>query len=117
MNHTVDPHQWTLREWLAYMLLAAADVDKRRAVMEMRYVRVELGNEVVDKMLALQAELSEAEHDRILREALPIFLGKRDARAKLQRLLRDIFLADGEYGPEEQALTRKIGDWIRNANS
>jgi uncharacterized tellurite resistance protein B-like protein len=116
MENLPDPHTWSLREWLAFLLLAAVEADGRREKSEMRYLRVELGNEAIDKMLTLLDSLTPPQQDAILQEALPIFLQQKGAREKIQRILRDIFLADGEYGPEEQAMTRKIGDWLRAAS-
>jgi hypothetical protein len=116
MEISHEPGTWTLREWLAFLLLAAATADGQRARVEMRYLRVELGNEAVDSMIQLLDGITVEERDHILRASLPLFLRMPRAREKLQQLLRDIFLADGVYGGEEQALTRKIGDWIRAAD-
>ena len=116
MENSHDPQLWSLREWLAFMLIAAASADGSRSRTEMRYLRVEVGNDAVDKMLALEDVCSPEERDTILREALPIFLKRQGAREKLQRIMRDVFMTDGEYGTEEQALTKKIGDWIRAAS-
>jgi uncharacterized tellurite resistance protein B-like protein len=117
MEIPLDPHAWTLREWLAFLLLAAASADGHRQQAETRYLRVELGPHTVDQMQTLLDQISAEERDAILRESLPIFLRTPGSRAKLQALLREIFLADGEYGPAEQALTRKISEWIRAATS
>lgn len=116
MDGKIDPDAWSLREWLAFLLLSAAAADGEQDFREMRYLRVELGHATVDSMLQVLDGLPDAERDRILQDSLPVFLQRAGAREKLQRLLRDIFLADGEYGPAEQALTKKIGDWIRNAS-
>jgi uncharacterized tellurite resistance protein B-like protein len=115
MEKSHDPHAWTLREWLAFLLLAAAGADGHREHAETRYLRVELGNEAVDQMQELLDQITPEERDTILQESLPIFLKTPGAREKLQTLLRNIFLADGNYGPEEQALTHKISHWIRTA--
>jgi hypothetical protein len=48
-----------------------------------------------------------------LRAGLPALLAEPGARQQMQRMLRDLFLADGTYGEEEQAMTKKIGDWLR----
>lgn len=114
MSH--DPHEWSLRQWLTFLLLTAASVDGNRAHNEMRYLSVELGKDTLESMVAFLETLALGESDRILEESLPIFLRRPGSREKLQRLLRDVFMADGEYGAEEQALTKKIGDWIRAAN-
>jgi uncharacterized tellurite resistance protein B-like protein len=111
-----SPKEWTLRQWLAFLLLMAADADGQRAHVELRYLRVELGNEAVDAMLLWMADLSDAEKEAVLQEGLPALVQQQGAREKLQLILRDLFLADGEYGPAEQAMTRRIGDWIRAAS-
>jgi uncharacterized tellurite resistance protein B-like protein len=113
MSH--HPDEWSLRQWLAFLLLSAATADGKRDKGELRYLSVELGQESVATMAKLLDALPVSESDRILRESLPIFLKRPGAREKLQRLLRDVFLADGEYGEAEQAMTKKIGDWIRAA--
>ena len=113
MELSHDPHEWSLRQWLTFLLLTAASVDGAQAKGEMRYLFVELGKETLETMLAFHKGLSPAESDRILKESLPLFLQRPGSREKLQRLLRDIFMADGEYGVEEQVLTKKIGDLIR----
>ncbi len=114
MSH--DPHEWSLRQWLVFLLLTAASVDGKRAHNELRYLSVELGKETLDAMVAFLDRLDASESERILQESLPIFLRRPNSREKLQRLLRDVFMADGEYAAEEQVLTKKIGDWIRAAN-
>ncbi len=116
MELSHDPHEWSLRQWLTFLLLTAASADGTQAKGEMRYLSVELGKETLETMLAFYKGLSPAESDRILKESLPLFLQRPGSREKLQRLLRDIFMADGEYGAEEQALTKKIGDLIRASN-
>lgn len=98
------------------MLLTAADADGQRAHVETRPIRVGLGNAVVDAMVTYVDALDPAARDAILQASLPHFLAQPKAREKLQRLLRDLFMAEGEYGPAEQAMTRKIGDWIRAAS-
>lgn len=117
MENPMDPQLWTQRQWLAFLLLMAAGAEGGRAHVETRPIRVGLGNEVVDQMVACVDALSPEEQDRVLRESLPHFVQRQGAREKLQRLLRDLFMADGEYGPAEQAMTRKIGDWIRAASA
>lgn len=117
MENPHDPGLWTQRQWLAFLLMMAADADGHRDTVEMRPIRVGLGNEVVDAMLAWQKGLSSEARDAILRDSLSRFVQQRGAREKLQRLLRDTFMADGEYGVAEQAMTRKIGDWIRAASA
>ena len=113
MDRNADPSVWTLREWLAFMLLAAASADGKREQVEMRYLHVELGAETVGRMEQLLDGMDLAQQEALIRESLPLFLQKRGSREKLQLLLRDIFLADGVYEAGEQAMTRRISDWIR----
>lgn len=116
MDRNADPSAWTLREWLAFLLLAAASADGRREHVEMRILHVELGADTVDRMANMLDGLDSAQQDALIKESLPHFLQKRGSREKLQRLLRDIFLADGVYEAGEQAMTRRISDWIRAAS-
>ncbi len=117
MENPHDPALWTQRQWLAFLLMIAADADGQMDASEMRPINVGLGNEVVASMLDWVQGLSNAEREGILRDSLAQFVQQRGAREKLQRLLRDTFMADGEYSTAEQALTRKIGDWIRAASA
>jgi uncharacterized tellurite resistance protein B-like protein len=117
MENLQDPQQWSLRAWLAFLLLNAADADGQRTRTEMRYIRVELGNETVDAMVVQMEAWTVAERETILQTSLPRFVQQPGAREKLQKMLRDIFIADNEYGPAEQAMTHKIGDWIRAAST
>jgi uncharacterized tellurite resistance protein B-like protein len=117
MENLQDPQQWSLRQWLAFLLLTAAEVDGLRARMEMRYIRVELGNDVVDAMLAQMNAWMPAERESILHNSLHHFVQTQGAREKLQQMLRHIFIADGEYGPAEQAMTQQIGAWLRDASA
>lgn len=113
MDRNADPSAWTLREWLAFLLLAAASADGKREHVEMRTLHVELGAETVDRMAQLLDRMDVWQQNALIKESLPHFLRKRGSREKLQRLLRDIFLADGVYETGEQAMTRRISDWIR----
>lgn len=79
----------------------------------MRILHVELGTETVSRMAQLLDGMDDAQQDALIRESLPHFLKQQGSREKLQRLLRDIFMADGVYEEGEQAMTRRISDWIR----
>jgi uncharacterized tellurite resistance protein B-like protein len=116
MDFMPAPDSWTPRQWLTFLLLMAADADGQLEVHEMRHLRVAMGNETVDAMKAWLLGLSGPSRDQILRETLPHFVQSVKSREKLQRMLRDMFMADGEYGPAEQAVTKKIGDWLRAAS-
>ncbi len=117
MENPQDPKLWNLRQRLAFLLLTAADVDGRRSQSEMRPIKVALGTEVVNEMLAWMLLQTAAERDAVMHDILDHFVVHQEDREKLQRLLRDVFIADGDYGPAEQAMTRKISDWIRAASA
>ena len=108
-----DPKTWTEKEWLSFLLLAAIDADGKRHPREMRYLQHQVGEEALEAVSVWMKTLDEAEKTRLLRESLPIFVKGQSDRERLQKMLRDVFLADGEYGAEEQAVTKKIGDWLR----
>jgi uncharacterized tellurite resistance protein B-like protein len=117
MENPQDPKLWNLRQQLAFLLLTAADVDGRRSQSEMRLIKVELGAASADEMLAWMLTQTAAERETVLHHILDHLAVSQDDRQKLQRMLRDVFMADGEYGPAEQAMTRKISDWIRAASA
>lgn len=110
---TKDLSTWTEKEWLCYLLLSAIDADGNRHPRELRYLRLHAGEEVLGNVQELYDSLREEERADLLKKGIGIFLLTKAARAEVQKQLRDIFLADGEYGQEEQEMTQKIGNWIR----
>jgi uncharacterized tellurite resistance protein B-like protein len=113
MNDSSTPLQWSEREWLAFLLIAAADSDGDQDVHEMRFARVGLGNSVVDGMKQQFEGMSPESRDKVLQETLPERLSSLKSREKVQKLLKTMVLADGEYGPQEQALVKRISGWLR----
>ena len=111
-----SPESWSDKTWLGFLLLAAADADGHLHRGETRYIRAGIGSETMDSIMEVYAQMSGEDREAIIRDQLPKRLQSQKARAKLQKLLRDIFMADGEYGPEEQAMTKRIGNWIRGTN-
>jgi uncharacterized tellurite resistance protein B-like protein len=113
MNDSHNTAHWSDREWLAFLLIASADADGVEDIHEMRFIRVGLGGKLTDRMHAIFAEMSPEDRENALRESLPQRLQGRKEREKVQKLLQKMVLADGEYGPEEQALVRRISNWLR----
>lgn len=113
MDTSTNPLQWSDREWLAFLLIAAADADDDHDIHELRFARVGLGKGTVDAMTERYMAMGEEARNQILRESLPQRLPTLKSREKVQKLLRQMVLADGEYGPEEQALVKRISGWLR----
>lgn len=115
MDNSPSPLEWSDREWLAFLLLAAAGADQNIDRSELRFARQGLGKKTVDKMRAQYQAMDEETRNNLLQESLPQRLPTLQSRQKVQKLLQQLVLADGEYGPEEQALVKKISGWLREA--
>ncbi|HHG84878.1 MAG TPA: TerB family tellurite resistance protein [Bacteroidetes bacterium] len=110
------PATWTDREWLAFLLLLAAEVDGVIHAREMRLLHVELGREAVDRMHAVHAAYPQEKRDLMLKESLPFRLPSPKSRQKVQQVLRKLVMADGEYSREEQQLIKRVTNWLRTQN-
>lgn len=97
---------------MAFLLTMAVRADNRVHSREMRVMRRHFDEATLQEMEVLVSQSEPGACELLLQEALPKFLDGKEEKARLQGMLRDIFLADGEYGPEEQALTEKISAWL-----
>ena len=112
MTHP-SPSEWTDQQWMAFILLEAAYADQILDLSEHSQLSRKLGKATLAEMQNVHLEMTEAARADVMREWLPKLFASQQARGRLQRALRDIFLADGEYGQAEQALLKKISGWIR----
>ncbi|MEM0995665.1 MAG: hypothetical protein AAGN35_01235 [Bacteroidota bacterium] len=113
MSDQPSTDHWNEREWLAFLLLCAAEADGIEDVREMRLLRVNFGSELIDRMRDHYQGMRPEARTALLRDTLPMRLRERPAREKVQRLLRQVVMADGDYRPEEQALVHRISQWLR----
>ncbi len=116
MEIAKNPSDWSEKQWIAFLLLSAIDADGKRHSREMRFLRVQVGEETVSQMIEFVEALPKEERAKILKESLPQSLKTEAVRSRVQKLLAKIFMADGNYGADEQAMTKQIGDWIRGEN-
>jgi uncharacterized tellurite resistance protein B-like protein len=113
----IAAEKWSEREWLVFLLLSAAHADGTLAHVEMRKLEVGLGPHRVVEMEQQFEALTPAERTAVLQSGLQRYAQSRQSRDRLQKLLLQVFMADGEYSTHEQAWIKQIGDWIRAANA
>lgn len=113
----IAAEKWSEREWLLFLLLSAAHADGTLAHVEMRRLEVGLGPHRVIEMEQQFHAADAATREAVLQSGLLRYAQSRQSRDRLQKLLLQLFMADGEYSPREQAWVKQIGDWIRAANA
>jgi uncharacterized tellurite resistance protein B-like protein len=113
----IAPEKWSEREWLLFLLLSAAHADGTLAHVEMRKLEVGLGPHRVIEMEQQFEALDPDARAAVLQSGLQRYAQSRQSRDRLQKLLLQVFMADGEYSAREQAWVKQIGDWIRAANA
>ena len=111
------PQDWIDKDWLTFLLLNAGHADGYLDAKELRMIEVKMGQERVKTVSEFRDGLDEVQRMELIKNGVGVFLATPDARQQLQALMRQLFLADGEYSAPEQVLWRQIGVWIKELES
>ncbi len=93
---------WNYNEFLAFVLLYAANADFNESPRELKIIKNKVGEEAFEKAHEVYEEQNDYQHIEIITSYQDTYFADEASKQKLYREMEDVFMADHEFDTLER---------------